>query len=236
MSCQNSVTTKTGTFTFYEEVVSRCEAELRCMKKGELLAPITNTQDANKIVKLFNNNVGKEHCTFATNVAYSYWIGLNITYNESKQEKIFSNGIQWNDTKHMKIYTNYLKEYSDCPIAMFQPYFPPKPFPIMGDSESCKVGSWVRYVCLKPNDDKSAESIIQDKDSLKSVVTLPTGLVFAVAASALLVVVVGVIAIARMHTKIKRLSKNNNELRLGHEQARMTENINTNIGITKEEI
>ena len=152
------------------------------MKKGELLAPITNTQDANKIVKLFNNNVGKEHCTFATNVAYSYWIGLNITYNESKQEKIFSNGIQWNENKHSKIYTDYNTEYTDCPVAYYQPYAVNEPFSLVFESRTCEFSRLNKYVCFKPaKNNAAAESITLEKQSVENGIFLPIGVVGAAA-------------------------------------------------------
>ena len=240
MSCPNSVTTKTGTFTFHEESVTRCQAELNCYKRGELLAPITNRRDANKIVKFFKSNVDKENCTFAENVGYSYWIGLDITFDENKQEeRVFTNGVQWNEKIHSKIYSNYIEGYTDCPITIFQPIFSSEPFPIMPYSESCnETMETIRYICLKPND-KSADPIIQDKDSFKILLTLTAGHVFAISASVVLLFAVGILAFVRLHSKNKRLTNENKTMKLEHGKVFLMKNSlmnTTTVGRIEEEI
>ena len=147
--CKTSMTTKTGVFTVYDEWISRCEAELKCIKKGQILAPIANRRDANKLLKLFKTNDAT--CKFSIHYYYPYWIGLDITYTEKKQEKVFSNGEKWNENKHGKIYKNWMKNYTDCPTATFDPsYYDNFPFSIMYGSADCKFTNKYFYICLKP--------------------------------------------------------------------------------------
>ena len=210
MSCINSVTTNTGTFTFHKESLTRCEAENRCLKRGEILAPVTNKEDADALVKLFESNVGKQDCTFATPYGWSYWLGLDITYSGNRQDKVFSNGVSWNDKVHGKIYNDYLKKkHTGCPMVVFQTWFPLGAFNIVTESSSCRVRKIARYVCFKPKDNNSAEHITADEGGLKNELTLPTGVVFAVAATAVLMVAVAVFAFVRLHNKNKRLAEEN---------------------------
>ena len=148
MTCKTSVTTKTGVFTVYGEYSSRCEAELKCIKMGQILAPVTNKRDAHKLLKLFKNN--NATCEFNDSFFRSYWIGLDITYTKNKQEKVFSNGMQWNERKHSKIYKNFIDVYTDCPVATFDPWDTDAPFSTLLDSEDCKFRNTYYYICLKP--------------------------------------------------------------------------------------
>ena len=89
MSCKNSVETKTGVFTLYNEMVSKCEAENRCLKMGQILAPITNRRDASKLTWLAIKN-SNGPCALND----GYWIGLDITYSKEnlKYERVFQTG------------------------------------------------------------------------------------------------------------------------------------------------
>ena len=200
MSCINSVTTKTGTFTFYNEFVTKCEAELKCLKKGELLAPITKKRDANRIMKLFKSNTGKENCVFGTNSASSYWLGLDITFNKDKQEKVFSNGVRWNDKKHSKIYTDYLTEYTDCPVALFEPFAVEEPFPLVWETRYCNYSQTNKYVCFKPSNIKAtAECVTQEKENVENGIFLPIGVV----AAAILIFAIGAFGAGVLYQKSK---------------------------------
>ena len=52
--CKTEVTTKSGRFTFYNESVPRCQAKLKCLERGEILAPITNQEDLDAIRGIMN--------------------------------------------------------------------------------------------------------------------------------------------------------------------------------------
>ena len=204
MDCNNVVKTKTGTFTFFHDLLPVCEAKLKCFERGEILAPVTNKRDANKVVKLFNDNLDEENCTFNTYYGISYWTGLDITYNDNEQKRVISNGIRWNEKKHGKIYRDYIKEeHISCPRVLFEPHYTSKPFKLTGQRGGVKKVN--RYICLKPKVKQSAESIVQGDESMKSETFLPT--VFVVAALAVLMNVVGIFAFVRVHKKNKRLAK-----------------------------
>ena len=201
MTCSNSVETSTGTFTFFEDYVTFCQAKLRCIALGQILAPVTNRADADKIVELFNTNLEKEnYCEFNTYNMASYWVGLDVAYNGSKQEKVFTNGIEWDEKDHGGVYKDYLKgSYTKCPAVMFQPFLTQHPFSITADV--CQLKN--SFFCLKPKEKQFAEPIIQEKNSLKNVLVLPVGVVVAVAAS--VVLMIGSIVI--LHNKNKAVTK-----------------------------
>ena len=52
--CKTEVTTKSGRFTFYNEQVRGCQAKLKCLERGEILAPITNKEDLDAITGIMN--------------------------------------------------------------------------------------------------------------------------------------------------------------------------------------
>ena len=214
MTCSNVVSTSTGTFTFYGDFVSSCQARRKCIEKGQILAPITNRYDADKIVELFDSNYGwQKDCKFNTMYnSASYWVGLDIFNNGTYQERKFTNGIGWDEKTHGKIYTDYLKDHpTDCPVVVFQPLHPEKKFAIFLESDNCKIRKKARYVCLKPKEGKFAESVTQEKDSSKNMLT---GVVFAAAMS------VFFIAFVKQHIKNKKLAK---ALSLEQEKGRLME-------------
>ena len=75
-SCNTTVTTPTGIFTYYKDEVTYCEAKERCAEKGEVLAPLTNYEDVDALrgVADFQN----PNCPFHHG-AYDYYIGLDIS-------------------------------------------------------------------------------------------------------------------------------------------------------------
>ena len=99
MICKNSVITKSGTFTFFDEWTTKCQAEKKCKKRGEILAPVTNRKDAKKIQELFKSNVGIEGCRIVWNAGASYWLGLDETFTENGKPKTFTNGLKWKERK-----------------------------------------------------------------------------------------------------------------------------------------
>ena len=199
MSCKNSVTTKTGTFTFFHEKSTRCQAEKKCKNRGEILAPVTNKRDAKKLMDLQLSNEGVEGCHFAWHAGFSYWIGLDVTYTKDKQEKVFSNGVKWRERKHGKIYRDSNNEYTDCAIAVFYPPMRKKPFAIGAESDSCDMRSLKYYACLKPaNASATAESVVQE-DFVDEHLT--PGAVSAVGAVAVFIFAVGAIVGARVQKK-----------------------------------
>ena len=227
MVCPNTVKTKTGVFSFHNEFLTLCEAKLKCLSMGQILAPVTNQRDANKLMKFLKSNYGKENCPFANNVGGSYWLGLDITFDGDKQTKVFTNGKVWKEKVHGKIYKDYNKDLpTECPMALFQPEYPPEPFFLSAQNENCDFKTLNKYICLKPKVKKSAEHVVQDKDRMENMLILPIGMVCAVAALAVLMVVVGVFAVVRLQNKVKVLSKENKAFK--REQAVLLRNSSIN--------
>ena len=185
MACKRSVTTKTGTFTFFPEWVTKCQAEKKCWKRGEILAPISNRRDAKKIMNLFESNIGKEGCLIATNAGANYWIGLDVSYTQNDQQKIFSNGMKWKPHKHGKIYSNHNDEYTNCAISLFDPIITDDPFILTTEGSKCDWTMQNFYACLKPASNATAESVVQDNESYENgTIELPSVAVFAIGAIA----------------------------------------------------
>ena len=178
MTCRRTLTTKSGTFTFFDEKVSKCLAEKKCKKRGETLAPIATSRDAKKIMNLFESNAPIENCTFGTDFFAGYWIGLDVSYTENDQQKTFTNNVKWKERKHGRIYHDFLKEdfkeYSDCAIALFEPFFTKTPYMIHQESASCSWESKNFYVCLKPAHNAIAESVVQREDFDNETFNLPS--------------------------------------------------------------
>ena len=184
MSCQNKISTKSGTFTFYDELVTRVEAKQKCIEKGEILAPVFTRRDEYKITSLFKSNDGKKDCHFVTNNTASYWVGLDsIKDNATNEfERVFTNGLRWKEHRHSKIYANQSYNNAPCEIAVFLPWFLPvdKPFFI---SPGC--GEIHAYFCFKARRSTSAESLVQENESVISEIDYPLGIL---AAAAVLVI------------------------------------------------
>ena len=203
MVCLNSVSTRSGKFTFFDEFVSKCQAEKKCKKRGEILAPITNRRDKKKILNLFMSINDGEDCMFTWHAGADYWLGLDETFTENGQPKMFTNGVKWNQRKHSRIYLNGAKNYTDCGIALFNPIFrdEPESFQIGPESADCNWGRKSFYACFKPAGDSTAESIVQE--NIENEMVLSTGSVFAVGliAGVFAGVMAGVGLLRRKHAK-----------------------------------
>ena len=184
MSCQNKISTKSGTFTFYDELVTRVEAKQKCIEKGEILAPVFTRRDEYKIKNLFKSNDGKKDCHFHTNDTAIYWVGLDFVKNNNTNEfeRVFTNGLKWKEHRHSKIYANRSYKNAPCEIAVFWPWFVhvDKPFFI---SPGC--GEIKAYFCFKARRSTSAESLVQDNENVISEIGFPLGIL---AAAAVLVI------------------------------------------------
>ena len=167
MSCSYSFTTPTGTFTIYNENLSKCQAEQKCKKMGQILAPITNKRDAKRLRRHFDKNheAGPE-CPISSGYPDEYHIGLEITDTD---QKVFSNGVKWNDKKHSKLYDDlrkddYLEVNENCTIALYFPFFEDKPLLYRHESKDCDPMR-AKYICLKPADKASAKSLVHEDNS-----------------------------------------------------------------------
>ena len=173
MSCSYSFTTPTGTFNIYNEKLSKCQAEQKCKKMGQILAPITNKRDARRLKKHFYKNyeVGPE-CPISSEHIDEYHIGLELTdTDEGGLEKVFSNGVKWNDKKHSKLYDDNRKKghllsevKENCTIALYCPFFEDKQLLFRHMSKDCNPMR-AKYICLKPADKASAKSLVQENEN-----------------------------------------------------------------------
>ena len=112
MPCSNKVTTASGTFTAYNSQMSRCEAKKFCEKKNHILAPITNKADKDAVLKMLN----PEECPMHGG-KLTYHIGLDVSYCGESQERVFSNGVKYDDKIHGPLYTDASLPSDKCPFA-----------------------------------------------------------------------------------------------------------------------
>ena len=159
MTCERSVTTKTGTFTAYPEQVSHCEAAKLCRSRGEILAPFYKAEDMKAVQDMFVRNMNDDDCDYAKYSFYSFHIGLDVEVNaDGSYTKTFSNGLKWNNAEHGNLYERDVK--TNCPIATYRPHFD-QPFGVGKQSFSCRTQQNYKYICLKPAG--QASPLVQNK-------------------------------------------------------------------------
>ena len=148
-SCSKEVFTATGKFTFHNEQVWICEAKKICAKNDEILAPITNKQDYDAIMKVAKMG-NHPNCPFHYG-DHTYFIGLDITTcGRGKQERVFTNGVAWDEDVHGKLYDDswHIKKYN-CAFAQLASWGTKPWLDFWGESCHQKTN---RFLCLKPSD------------------------------------------------------------------------------------
>jgi len=163
-NCPTSITTNSGTFTFYEQRVEKCEAEHICKSKGQILAPITNLQDRVAIGKLSSQKCG----IFIDRYVSAYHIGLEIKKCGNKVTKVFSNGVTYNKTLHDKFYHFYpAKGYDHCLTALYVPNGEVKaPISVIGKYNKCK-DYHERFICFNPAKPDNISTVTEEAHHLK---------------------------------------------------------------------
>ena len=204
-TCKNSVTTKSGTFTFFAESVTLCQAEKKCKRRGEILSPIASRKDAKRIMRWFDSNSGVQDCPFQESYAPTFWTGLDVFFTETgEQKKVFYNGAAWSERRHGKVWHDMMKEPSECAVALFDPFFNDNPFLITADSEACVGTSRNFYTCFKPAGNATKAEPIKVRDGFDDdAFVFPSGSIAAVifAAGAFAGVMAGVGLLKRKHAK-----------------------------------
>lgn len=146
-SCITQVTTPTGKFTFHQQTMSVCEAKKACALKGEILAPVTNGADFDALHKVMKegNHPG---CPFHHG-DHTYALGLDVTpCGRGRQERIFTNGVRWDENIHGKLYSDYENSRkSNCVFANMETN-QDKPA-VQPYSDQCYRLYTYRYICLK---------------------------------------------------------------------------------------
>ena len=163
-NCPTSITTRSGTFNFYEEKAEKCEAEQICQSKGQILAPITNMEDRKAIEK-----IGGQECGIFRMFLWTYHIGLEIKKCGNKVTKVFSNGVAYNKTLHDRFYHFYpAKGYDHCLTALWSPkHGPDAHIAVVGKFKKCK--DYVRrFICLDPANSTVNEDTLHLKRSKRS--------------------------------------------------------------------
>ena len=101
-TCGTSVTTPTGTFTYFKTPVTACQAKIECAKRGQILAPITNSKDLEALRSIAK--LEDPSCKFHYGGLYHYHIGLEVTRCRNRLHRLFSNNQVWNKTLHKDLY------------------------------------------------------------------------------------------------------------------------------------
>ena len=114
MSCPKSVTTSSGTFSYSERQMTRCEAKKYCRERGQILAPITTQEDKDAVLTMFN-----EKC-FNHYTESFYHIGLDVFPCGDTQERVFTNGVKYDANIHGHLYADYGKPDHKCPQSYLE--------------------------------------------------------------------------------------------------------------------
>jgi len=157
-ACPTSVTTKSGTFTFYTQKVQRCKAENFCRSLGHILAPITNMEDRKAL-----QDTANQRCGIFDPRIHTYHIGLDNNVCDGKFHRVFPNGVAWNETLHSKMYyTSKMK--SNCYGTAWSPQNGIKsPLIILAKRADCSDWEF-RFICLDPAK-KENNCLVNEVDS-----------------------------------------------------------------------
>ena len=228
MSCKTSFTTKTGTFTPYPEMVTKCEADKLCQEKGQILAPFTNEADMRAAVDFFNgnnchrsNNCQVLKCEYSSGQFKKYHVGLNFEKKaDGVYEKTFSNGEKWDDKKHKSLYFANPKQKRQCPFGVFIPYYQNfatgRMFSIGEKSRTCEVQQNIGYMCLAPAKKPTAGAIVEGQ---VEPATTKDALLFGGIFVAVLVAVVFAASTLFFQRKSKKYQNEVNRLKTGNLQS-----------------
>ena len=111
MSCLKNITTSSGTFSFSEIQMTRCEAKTYCRDRGQILAPIMTQEDKDAVLKMLDPNCLKHYSESF------YHIGLDVQPCGDTQERIFTNGIAYSAEAHGHLYDDLSIATDKCPQA-----------------------------------------------------------------------------------------------------------------------
>ena len=143
MSCKTSITTSSGTFSFSEKVMTKCEAKKYCRDKDAILAPITTQEDKDAVMKMLESDcsVWKQYTDSM------YHIGLDVYPCGNQQERVFTNGVVYNKDIHGPLYDDVSETEDKCPWS-YMMYFSGSPLKI-SELRNC-IPQPSRALCLKP--------------------------------------------------------------------------------------
>ena len=135
-----------GTFTaYYNGNVNRSAAHHECAKHGQILAPITEKEDFDAIIKVLSAE--NEENILTGRHAWQYMVGLEVALDNSN--KVFTNGVAFDQKKHGAFYND--DDYNElthgkCPLALL---YPRNPTSIEVKNTYCEIIMHC-YICFKP--------------------------------------------------------------------------------------
>ena len=167
-NCPTSVTTKSGTFSFHTEEVPSCKAKKICASLGRILAPITNIEDRNAIHSITDQKCG----IFKGRRFDTYHVGLDNIVCDNEIHRVFTNGVEYNDTLHGELYHIFPRK-SNCLASLYStgdPVDESKVF-VIRMPDVCEDYRR-RFICLdQAKDDDSTEVPHELKRSKRSEIT-----------------------------------------------------------------
>ena len=202
------VKTSTGVFTFFDEDVTKGEAIEKCKIINQILAPVTNNEDAQALLKAYDPDNCPIHKSWK-----NYHVGLDLFTFDDKVVKIFSNEVIWDDAKHDPLYNDLTKDYfrvwknySKCPDVFLDiaPTHGDKLLVVLPGTNICSTRR--RYVCLKPSSKPcgSASALVEEGGSFQAASGALVGFVGAF-------VLMGLVVLAVKLMRKKPANKNENE-------------------------
>ena len=174
-NCGNNVTTQRGTYTFYNERITKLEAAKLCKKHGGILAPL-NTQEEFEAVHKFAWEC-ERWCGWN-----AYHVGLYVYKNETR---FYTDCAEWDWEKHGKFYKTYVGFTQDCWI---EAYRPKDKIQKVLTNDDCSYAWRLRTICFNAKDvtPAKAEAVVQSNGKFASFNALT--LLFAVVAFGTVVV------------------------------------------------
>ena len=150
MRCDNSFTSESGTFTFYSEKLTRCQAKKKCKSLGQVLAPIRKKSDMRAIENLLKNNVQRHpDCFFDFNkFGTTYHVGLEVEFVGGTLVKEFSDGQKWDNCEEYVDFYHFREGRFRCPMAGWSPY-PNEKIGVGQESWNCSPQHFP-YICFSP--------------------------------------------------------------------------------------
>ena len=157
-TCNTTVTTPTGVFTYFSKKVTLCEAKARCAKIRQILAPVLNFRDLDALRSIADYD--NPDCEFHSSGIYSYHTGLDIDTCGKKHFLKFSNGVVYDEAEHGKLYKWVDKNSRKRLIASYMPDY--------RNLFIIEYGRWnrkKRYICLKPSSTSANAASLVEKES-----------------------------------------------------------------------
>ena len=202
MSCPKSVTTSSGTFSFSEKQMTRCEAKKYCRERGQILAPITTQEDKDAVLTMFNDKCFNHYSESF------YHIGLDVFPCGDTQERVFTNGVKYDAIIHGHLYADYGKPDHKCPQSYLKSLSLIRTPFIIGTKPNCFPQKH-RALCL---DQSTATASAVTKKKTENFEVSPTKVL--VGTGGIFIVFIGsILLVVKLYKSKEKLRKENILLR-----------------------